>query len=487
MSQPFVGCELTSAVDVSNIAPSACTPFAPKRDEGAIRPPTIVTPPDSQPEIGLSDNEPTPPNEGAAAKDAAVRNANESSRSSTGFDTLIGKIVVERGLVTPDELQQCTHVARSRTQAHGVPVSITELLVENEYVTKRQLERLRTDLEAVRSTQQIPGYQIIRKLGAGAMATVFLAKQLSLDRFVAIKVLPKKFSSNQTFIDRFYREGRAAAKLNDANIVGALDVGQAGEHHYFVMEFVDGDTLHDRILERKRIPEREAIGIIRQVASALKHAHDMGFVHRDIKPKNIMLTKAGVAKLADLGLARALSDREAAEAEAGRAFGTPYYISPEQIRGAVEIGPPADIYGLGATFYHMLTGRVPFDGTTPSQVMHKHLKVTATPPDHVNPSLSEPVALIVEMMLRKEARDRYQSAAELLTDLDCAAAGRSPEYARPIVDIAKLATETAPTGEEATAVRRVGTPVSRTLIVIIAVACISVILNLVLIAVVSTY
>jgi eukaryotic-like serine/threonine-protein kinase len=483
MEQGASGCELTSTETITKIALSPNTVRAAPLYARPTRT-TPLTTQDGQPEIGLSDDEPKPSSESSAGN-GSNRSANESSRSATGFDTLIGKIVVERGLVSSDELQQCAHIAQTRSAAHGVPVSLTELLLEHEFLTKRQIDRLRTDLEAVRSTQQIPGYQIIRKLGAGAMATVFLAKQLSLDRFVAIKVLPKKFSSNPTFIDRFYREGRAAARLNDANIVGALDVGQAGEHHYFVMEYVDGDTLHDRILERKRVPEREALQLLRQVASALKHAHEMGFVHRDIKPKNIMLTKSGVAKLADLGLARAMSDREAAEAEAGRAFGTPYYISPEQIRGAVDIGPPADIYGLGATFYHMLTGRVPFDGTTPSQVMHKHLKVTPTPADHVNPSLSEPTALIVEMMLRKDARDRYQNADQLLVDIDCALAGKNPEFARPVVDLAKLATEVTPQGDDVKIVRKVGSSLSTGFIVLAVAAVISVLLNLALIAAMS--
>ncbi len=483
MEQGSSGCELTSTQTITKIVPSANTVRAAPLYTGPIRTNPLTTQ-DGQPEIGLSDDEPQPSSD-ASAGNASQRSANESSRSATGFDTLIGKIVVERGLVSADELQQCQHIAQTRSTSHGVPVSITELLLEHEFLTKRQIDRLRTDLEAVRSTQQIPGYQIIRKLGAGAMATVFLAKQISLDRFVAIKVLPKKFSSNPTFIDRFYREGRAAARLNDANIVGALDVGQAGEHHYFVMEYVDGDTLHDRILERKRVPEREALQLLRQVASALKHAHEMGFVHRDIKPKNIMLTKSGVAKLADLGLARAMSDREAAEAEAGRAFGTPYYISPEQIRGAVDIGPPADLYGLGATFYHMLTGRVPFDGSTPSQVMHKHLKVTPTPADHVNPSLSEPTALIVEMMLRKDARDRYQNADQLLVDIDCALAGKNPEFARPVVDLAKLATEVTPHGDGAQIVRKVDSSLSTGFIVLAVAMVISVLLNIALIAAMS--
>ena len=248
---------------------------------------------------------------------------------------------------------------------------------------------------------------------------------------MAIKILPRKYSGDEKFIERFYKEGRAAAKLNDQHIVGALDVGQAGEHHYFVMEYVDGDTVHDRIQAARRVPEREALTLVRQVALALKHAHEKGFIHRDIKPKNIMISKAGVAKLADLGLARAVTDREAAEAEAGKAFGTPYYISPEQARGVVEISPAADIYGLGATFYHMVTGRVPFEGKNPTEVMQRHLREPLTPPDHLAPELSQATALIIEMMMAKDARDRYQNAAQLLEDLDAALAGADPVHARP--------------------------------------------------------
>ena len=151
--------------------------------------------------------------------------------------------------------------------------------------------------------------------------------------------------------------------------------GQAGEQHYFIMEYVDGDTVLDRMQAKKRLPEKEALAIIRQVALALEHAHERGFVHRDIKPKNLMVTSTGVVKLADLGLARAMGDQEAAAAETGKAFGTPYYISPEQIRGLPDIGPPADIYGLGATLYHMLTGKVPFEGKNPNEVMQRHSRM----------------------------------------------------------------------------------------------------------------
>ncbi|MFZ9881971.1 MAG: protein kinase domain-containing protein, partial [Phycisphaerales bacterium] len=234
------------------------------------------------------DGEPQP----FSAPSTPAANPNEASRSGSSLDTVLGKLVVERGLMSPDELDDCTSLVRKQSST-SVPVTLAEVLVSREFLTKRQVERLRGDLEAVKTSQQILGYRIIRKLGAGAMATVFLAKQLSLDRLVAIKVLPKKYSTNANFIERFYKEGRAAAKLNHNNIVAAYDVGQSGEHHYFVMEYVDGDTVYDRIVARKRLPEREALEIIRQIASALQHAHEMGFVHRDIKPKNIMMTTAG--------------------------------------------------------------------------------------------------------------------------------------------------------------------------------------------------
>jgi serine/threonine-protein kinase len=350
----------------------------------------------------------------------------------------MGKIVVDRGLMTGEDLDLCRALLQESASTDA-PKTLTDVLLANEFVTPRQLQRLRTEFEADRSSQKIPGYRIMRKLGSGAMATVFLARQLSLDRLVAIKVLPKKFSSNGKFIERFYKEGRAAARLNDPNVVGAYDVGQAGEHHYFVMEYVDGDTVYDRIVQKKRFSEAEAIEVVRQVASALKHAHERGFIHRDIKPKNIMISRSGTVKLADLGLARALSDKEAAEAESGRAYGTPYYISPEQIRGQVDIGPQADIYGLGATLYHMVTGRVPFEGKNPSEVMHRHLKSELVPPDHINSKLSAGLAQVVEMMMAKDPRERYQSTADLIVDLDLLRKGQPPYFAQSKLGVSSVA------------------------------------------------
>ncbi|MBC7834360.1 MAG: serine/threonine protein kinase [Phycisphaerales bacterium] len=360
------------------------------------------------------------------------------TKGGTNVDTIIGKVVVDQGLATPDEVQQCLEQARSLAQDNNQR-SLADLLVANDYITRRQLQRLRSLVEAERQGQQIPGYKVLGKLGAGAMAAVFKGRQLSLDRLVAIKVLPRKFSTNTQFMERFYAEGRAAAQLNHPNIVQAYDVGQAGDVHYFVMEYVEGRTVYDDIVKHKKYSEKDAIDVVIQITEALQHAHAKGLIHRDVKPKNIMITQEGVAKLADMGLARAISDKEAAEAEQGKAFGTPYYISPEQIRGKLEIGPPADIYSLGATLYHMVTGNVPFDGKSPSAVMHKHLKAELIPPDHVNPKLSAGVSEIIEMMMAKEPGVRYQSAKELLVDLRAVRSGKQPVMAHKDIGGMELA------------------------------------------------
>jgi len=364
----------------------------------------------------------------ASQQTRASGSSDKDARASTNVDTLLGRVVVEQGLSPSEEVQLCFEQQRQRLEGSSER-SLAELLLENRFITHRQLDRIRREVEAQKSTQQIPGYSIKKKLGAGAMASVYLGRQISLDRYVAIKVLPKRYSSSPQFIERFYQEGRAAARLNHPNIVQAYDVGKAGDYHYFVMEYVDGNTVFDVINERGKFSEKEAIDVVLQMAAALQHAHEHGFVHRDVKPKNIMFTKNGVAKLADMGLARELSDREAAEAEAGRAFGTPYYISPEQIRGEVNIGPQADIYSLGATFYHMVTGRVPFDGENPSSVMHKHLKAELVPPDHVNPDISAGVAQVIEMMMARSRKKRYHSCADVIADLREVREGRPPTLA----------------------------------------------------------
>jgi serine/threonine-protein kinase len=367
--------------------------------------------------------------------------------SASPDDSAVSRIVIERRLVTKEELRRARDEQQKNSDnGHARPIS--DFLVGCGFLTQTQLTRVLSQNEdsGVRPAQQIPGYQILNKLGAGAMATVYRARQLSLDRIVAVKVLPRRMSEDPEFVERFYREGKAAAKLNHNNIVQAIDVGEAGGFHYFVMEYVEGCTVYDELAGGKVFKEREALDTIRQITDALMHAHERGLIHRDVKPKNIMLTTSRVAKLADMGLAREMTDVEAAMAEAGRAYGTPYYISPEQIRGQVDIDHRADIYSLGATIYHMVTGRVPFEAPTPSAVMHKHLKETLIPPDHLNTSLTAGCGAMIEMMMAKDRDQRYPSARELLIDMDLLASGQSPRFAQQRLDHHVL--ETLADGEE---------------------------------------
>ncbi len=351
------------------------------------------------------------------------------SAETTSYDTILGRMVVDQRLCTEDEIRYCKD--EQQTRAGENPVTLEQLLLEKHFLTKTQAKRLREAIrESKDASSQIPGYKVLGKLGSGAMAVVYKAKQLSLDRVVAIKVLPKKFVQKSDYVERFYKEGRIAAKLNHNNIVQAIDVGEVGGLYYFVMEYVEGKTLYDDLAKGKIFNETEALEIILQLSRALSHAHSLGLIHRDVKPKNIMINKDNVVKLADMGLARETSDIKAAKHEQGKAFGTPYYIAPEQIRGLVDIDGRADIYALGATLFHMVTGRVPFEANTPSEVMKKHLKEPLTPPDHINTALSAGVSEVIETMMTKDRDERYKSMEEVITDLEAVLGGKPPLLAR---------------------------------------------------------
>ncbi len=357
--------------------------------------------------------------------------------AETNYDTIFGRNAVDQGLCSKEELKYA--LAKLKGRAKDNPVMLKDMLVALGFVTKSQAKRLIVHIKENKSAvQQIPGYKILGKIGAGAMAFVYKAQQISLNRTVAVKLLPQRFSENPEYVRRFYKEGQAAGKLHHNNIVQAIDVGESGGYHYFVMEFVAGKTISDDITAGEVYGEQEALDIIIQVAHALEHAHSVELIHRDVKPKNIMITHDGVVKLADMGLARETTDIEAAESEKGKAYGTPYYIAPEQIRGAIDIDGRADIYGLGATFYHMVTGRVPFMADDSAGIMKKHLRERLIPPDHINTSLSAGLSEVIEIMMAKDRKDRYKNAKELLTDLEALQRGEPPLQARKRFDVSML-------------------------------------------------
>ena len=370
-----------------------------------------------------------------------------SSDQNGDPDIEVGRIALNSGLVTRAELEHCREAQNQSSDPNQR--TLGEILVEKKFLTPNQLERVRKQAEEKKREREkeskLPGYDLISELGRGAMARVFKARQVSLDRIVAIKILPRKMSENVEFVERFYKEGKAAARLSHNNIVQAIDVAQSPAGlHYFVMEYIEGLTLYDEMAappvgKGRSFSEADALDVIIQMADALVHAHARGLIHRDVKPKNIMLTPGGVAKLTDLGLARGVDDKEAAEMEAGKAYGTPYYISPEQIRGDVDIDFRADIYSLGATMYHLVTGHPPFEGDSPSAVMHKHLKQALVPADHVNTALSTGVGEIIDVSMAKKREERYQSTKDMLEDLKAVRRGEPPTHARRAVDLDSLA------------------------------------------------
>ena len=366
-------------------------------------------------------------------KDSAISESGEARREVS--DAEIVQLALDWKLATQSELRG---LMRSRRGVANPP-PLLEVLVEKGLVTAPQAARLSESLAAGDKPQQkIPGYQLIEKLGQGGMGVVYKALQLSMDRHVAIKLLKPKLSQDAKYVERFLREAKLAARLSHNHIVQAIDAGEAYGHHYMVMEYVEGSTVGHLIRNRGPFEESEAVRIVLQIAQALDHASKRGMVHRDIKPENVMLTGDGVAKLADLGLARLREDVEVAESERGLLVGTPYYVSPEQIRGEEEIDSRADIYSLGATLYAMMSGKPPFDGEYAREVLVKHLETVPKPLNRIGRGVSDGLSVVVETMLAKNRQDRYPTPADLAFDLICLQSNQTPRLAQERISLRTL-------------------------------------------------
>lgn len=257
--------------------------------------------------------------------------------------------------------------------------------------------------------------ELLDRISRGRQAVVYKCRQKTMDRLVAVKFLPPSAARDPESRRRFFQEARHAARLSHPNIVTIHQIRPFRDTFYIVMELVDGGSLSELLAVRKRFGPAEAVTILRPVVEALACAHRAGLVHRDIKPGNILLAADGTVKLADLGLARRVGEGD--EQEAGKAFGTPYYISPEQVRGDPRIDSRADIYSLGATFYQMLTGRPPFTAPTPREVMQKHLTEPPPDPRQFVPNLPLVLCDVLAKALAKRPEDRYQTAEKFLAAL----------------------------------------------------------------------
>ncbi|UED77194.1 Stk1 family PASTA domain-containing Ser/Thr kinase [Brevibacillus sp. DP1.3A] len=258
-------------------------------------------------------------------------------------------------------------------------------------------------------------YQIESRVGGGGMAIVYKARDLILNRPVAVKVLRSQFGTDEDFVNRFRREAQAVASLSHPNVVGVYDVGQEGDTHYMVMEYIEGYTLKEVIIQRGALPVEEAVRIAEQICDALDHAHQNQIIHRDIKPHNIMIGKNGRVKVTDFGIARAVTSATITHTNA--MLGSVHYFSPEQARGGIT-GEKSDIYSLGIVLYEMVTGELPFSGDSPISVALKHLQEPLPEPRQVNPAIPQSVENVILKALVKDPFLRYASASEMLEDLE---------------------------------------------------------------------
>src|SRR5919106_1800790 len=268
-------------------------------------------------------------------------------------------------------------------------------------------------------------YRIVRKLGAGGMATVYLAEDQDLGRRVAIKILNERHANDDQFVERFRREAKNAAGLSHPNIVSIYDRGEAEGTYYIAMEHLDGRNLKELISARGPAPVHIAVDVTRQVLAALSNAHRNGIVHRDIKPHNVMVDDDRRVKVTDFGIARAGTSQMT---EAGSIVGTAQYLSPEQARGA-GVDQRSDLYSVGVVLYELLTGKVPFNGESPVEIAMKHLSDTPPPPSELNEEVPEELDMVVMRALAKDPARRYQSAEQMGADLERVARGLgvSPE------------------------------------------------------------
>ncbi|MBI1833110.1 MAG: serine/threonine protein kinase [Planctomycetes bacterium] len=336
--------------------------------------------------------------------------------------------------VDPVQVEKLLRAAQERQRA-GAEVDFLAALQEARILTAEQVERLRVDANGADTDEPrvtkldvngaagepacIGPYRILRKLGQGGMGAVYLGYDAKDNRQVAVKVLAADQASKPNILRRFLQEGRHGALLVHVNIVRSFDMGQdpATGLHYIVLEYIDGPSAHDLLDRLGKLHVADAIHVVLDIARALEHAHKNQIIHRDIKPANILITSAGLAKLSDLGLAKRRDD-SANLTNADQGIGTPYYVPYEQAMNAKKADERSDIYALGATLYHLVTGEVPFSGDSSLEIVEKKGVGVYRPARAVNPDVPDKLDAILARMLARDPADRYQTASEVIVELE---------------------------------------------------------------------
>lgn len=325
------------------------------------------------------------------------------------------QIAIENGMMDQSQVDVALEYFNNQD---GNYKSIDEVVKQFDFIQDQYIVHLKTAISRlIRDTDkdevQIPGYRILSKIGDGGLGTVYKAKQLTMNRNVAMKVLHPKWLSDEEFKQRFLLEARLVGKMSHPNLLQIYDVNQVGQYLYFTMEFIDGVSVEDVVDTEGAIPPLIVINIAIQVIDALEYILQFNVVHRDVKPGNILLAKDGVAKLGDFGFLKSKYD-ESIQTE-GQVLGTPDYIAPEQAMGH-DIDFRADLYSLGVTMYHMLVGELPYSGSV-STIIRKHIDEKPEMVDKKLPSIPKALAHIVYKMMEKKANNRHASFADLRQEL----------------------------------------------------------------------
>lgn len=329
-------------------------------------------------------------------------------------------------LVTQEQLDNALSAVRQSEDQPSLPLvdvddsALAAKLVEMGVLTAYQAEQIKSG----RTKFELGPYTITEFIGQGGMGQVYKGVHKVMGRESAIKVLPLTKSTPES-INNFMREIRMQAQLDHPNLVRAYDAGRDGNVHYLVTEYISGTDLRRLVRSEGPLTQQQAASVILQAAKGLDYAHKRGLIHRDVKPGNILVTSEGIAKVSDLGLAGFMQSTEH-DPRAGKVVGTPDYLSPEQIRSPGDVGPPSDIYSLGCTLYYAVCGKVPYPGGTAREKARRHCEETPWHPRRFNLELNEEFVDVIADMMEKDAKQRIQTAAEVVARLEQWAGDTNP-------------------------------------------------------------
>jgi eukaryotic-like serine/threonine-protein kinase len=332
-------------------------------------------------------------------------------------DSAFGEIAIKLGFTTLQRVDEVIALQEKKRARGGEPLKMGVLMVRLGYLTEDQVRKVLLHVGAHRGHQEIPGYRLMSRIGQGSTGSVYKALQISMDRTVAIKVLASRHASSPARCDTFLKQSRAVARLTHANLIQGIDVGVANGLHYSVMEFVEGPSIAELLRRGGPIDESRALTLAGHAARGLAHAYRHGVLHGDLQPKDLLVSKEGSVKVGGL----AMSNLATAGSFA------PYYRAPEQLRGEKDLDTRVDIYSLGAILFHMVTGDVPYPGTTPTLVAKSHLEDPAPSPRQKNPQVSAKTDWLIRKMMTKAREGRHPTPLELQKDLEEVLAGGAPK------------------------------------------------------------